>query len=67
MAPNLLPGRSGAASLLDRVWLLRSMYTARKRERRDRRMLATADAVIVSFPKSGRTWVRAMLSRLFQI
>lgn len=30
-------------------------------------MLAAADAVVVSFPKSGRTWVRAMLSRLCQI
>jgi hypothetical protein len=53
--------------MLDRIYRLHSMFTAWKRHRRDRRMLAAADAVIVSFPKSGRTWVRAMLSRLCQI
>ena len=29
--------------------------------------LADADAVVVSFPKAGRTFVRAMLARLFQL
>jgi hypothetical protein len=60
-------GAAAAPGLLDRFLLLRSTYTALKRHRRDRRMLATADAVVVSFPKSGRTWVRVMLSRLCQI
>lgn len=60
-------GASIGSGLLDRVLRLRSDYTALKRHRRDRRMLANADAVVVSFPKSGRTWIRAMLSRLCQI
>ena len=30
------------------------------------RQLRKADAVIVSYPKSGRTWLRVMLSRLYQ-
>lgn len=33
---------------------------------RDRLALRTADVVFVSFAKSGRTWVRVMLSRLYQ-
>jgi len=37
-----------------------------KRNLRDAAWLSQADAVIVSFPKSGRTFVRAMLSRLFE-
>jgi len=37
-----------------------------KRDLRDAAWLAQADAVIVSFPKSGRTFVRAMLARLYQ-
>ena len=32
---------------------------------RDTLALDEADAVLVSFPKSGRTWVRVMLSRLY--
>jgi hypothetical protein len=36
-----------------------------KRDLRDAAWLAEADAVIVSFPKSGRTFVRAMLARLY--
>jgi hypothetical protein len=31
------------------------------------RSIKTADYVLVSFPKSGRTWVRAMLTRLYHI
>ena len=37
-----------------------------RRDLRDAVWLRHADAVIISFPKSGRTFVRAMLSRLFQ-
>lgn len=37
-----------------------------KRDLRDSAWLSEADAVIVSFPKSGRTFVRAMLARLYQ-
>jgi hypothetical protein len=37
-----------------------------KRDLRDGAWLAEAEAVVVSYPKSGRTFVRAMLARLFQ-
>jgi hypothetical protein len=37
-----------------------------RRDLRDAIWLRQADAVIISFPKSGRTFVRAMVSRLFQ-
>jgi hypothetical protein len=37
-----------------------------RRDLRDESWLRHADAVIISFPKSGRTFVRAMISRLFQ-
>lgn len=37
-----------------------------KRDLRDSTWLAEADAVIVSYPKAGRTFVRAMLARLYQ-
>lgn len=37
-----------------------------KRDLRDAAWLEQADAVVVSFPKSGRTFVRAMLGHLFQ-
>jgi len=37
-----------------------------RRDLRDALWLRHADVVIISFPKSGRTFVRAMLSRLFQ-
>ena len=37
-----------------------------KRDLWDAAWLSEADAVIVSFPKSGRTFVRAMLARLYQ-
>jgi len=55
------------ADPLNRLLRLRSDWISFKRHRRDRRMLRSADAVVVSFPKSGRTWVRVMLSRLCQI
>lgn len=37
-----------------------------KRNLRDRAWLSEADAVVISFPKSGRTFIRAMLARLYQ-
>ena len=37
-----------------------------KRDLRDAAWLSEADAVVVSFPKSGRTFVRAMVARLYQ-
>lgn len=37
-----------------------------KRDLRDSAWLDEADAVVVSFPKSGRTFVRAMVARLYQ-
>ena len=37
-----------------------------RRDLRDAAWLAEADAVIISYPKSGRTFVRAMLARLYK-
>lgn len=37
-----------------------------KRDLRDSAWLSEADAVVVSYPKSGRTFVRAMLARLYR-
>lgn len=37
-----------------------------KRDLRDAAWLSEADAVVISFPKSGRTFVRAMLARIYQ-
>ncbi len=37
-----------------------------KRDLRDAAWLHEADVVVVSFPKSGRTFVRAMVARLYQ-
>ncbi|MDP1700134.1 MAG: sulfotransferase domain-containing protein [Aestuariivirga sp.] len=31
------------------------------------RLIKTSDYILVSFPKSGRTWVRAMLTRLYHV
>ena len=44
-----------------RVGLLRWL-----RSRHDLRRLARTDVAVVSFAKSGRTWLRVMLSRLYQ-
>jgi hypothetical protein len=44
-----------------------SRALALKRDLRDAAWLAQADAVIVSYPKSGRTFVRAMLAHLFEL
>lgn len=43
-----------------------SAALALKRDVRDTAWLDDADAVVISYPKSGRTFVRAMLARLFQ-
>jgi hypothetical protein len=59
---NLL--RKAAAQLLRLV--PGSSALALKRDLRDAAWLAEADAVIVSYPKSGRTFIRAMLARLYQ-
>lgn len=37
-----------------------------KRDLRDSVWLSEADAVVISFPKSGRTFIRAMLARLYR-
>ena len=37
------------------------------RGREDFRKLQLCDAVVVSFGKSGRTWLRVLLSRVFQL
>ena len=39
----------------------------RLRGREDFEKLARADCVVVSFGKSGRTWLRVMLSRFYQL
>jgi hypothetical protein len=57
--------REAAAQLLRLI--PGSKALALKRDLRDAAQLAQADAVIVSYPKSGRTFVRAMLSHLFQL
>lgn len=43
-----------------------SSAVALKRDLRDAAWLSEADAVIISYPKSGRTFIRAMLARLYQ-
>jgi hypothetical protein len=43
-----------------------SAAVALKRDLRDTAWLSEADAVVVSYPKSGRTFIRAMLARLYQ-
>lgn len=45
---------------------LRTRVLALRRDVRDAIRLRRADAAFVSFPKSGRTFVRVMLSRLYQ-
>jgi hypothetical protein len=57
-------GRRSAAQLLRLV--PGSAALRWKRDLRDAAWLDEAEAVIVSYPKSGRTFVRAMLARLFQ-
>lgn len=57
-------GRRTAAQLLRIV--PGSAALRLKRDLRDAAWLSEADAVIISYPKSGRTFVRAMLARLYQ-
>ena len=57
--------RLGAAQLLRLV--PGSAALRMKRDLRDAAWLSEADAIVVSFPKSGRTFVRAMVARLFQL
>jgi Sulfotransferase domain len=59
---NLL--KLGAAQLLRLV--PGSAALRLKRDLRDAAWLAQAESVVVSFPKSGRTFVRAMLAHLYQ-
>jgi hypothetical protein len=55
LAVRLLRGLPGTRALgIARYW-------------RDRDMIAKADVVFVSFPKSGRTFIRTQLARLFQL
>ncbi len=55
---------AGALSVLPEE-PLRS-WVRRWRGRQEYRLLAAADAAFVSYGKSGRTWLRLMLSRFFQ-
>lgn len=57
-------GRRVAAQLLRLV--PGSAALRLKRDLRDAAWLSQADAVVISFPKSGRTFVRTMLARLYQ-
>jgi hypothetical protein len=52
--------------IVDHALLLRSYLRAIRHHRRDAARLARADAAVISFAKSGRTWVRTMLSRVYQ-
>lgn len=56
--------RAAAAQLLRAV--PGSAALRLKRELRDAAWLDEADSVVISFPKSGRTFVRAMIARLYQ-
>jgi len=56
--------KRGAAQLLRLV--PGSAALRLKRDLRDSAWLSEADAVVVSYPKSGRTFVRAMLARLYK-
>ena len=64
------PSRVRDAAAWAGVQLLRALpgtlALRMRRDLRDAAWLRHADVVIISFPKSGRTFVRAMLSRLFQ-
>jgi hypothetical protein len=67
---NKKPSRLRDAAAWAGVQVLRAVPGSRalriRRDLRDGAWLRHADAVIISFPKSGRTFVRAMLSRLYQ-
>jgi hypothetical protein len=56
--------------LLATFWMpaeRRRAIERRQRGREELRKLRLADAVVVSFGKSGRTWVRVLMSRFFQL
>jgi hypothetical protein len=57
-------GRRAAAQLLRLVPGSNALRI--RRDLRDAAWLREADAVVISFPKSGRTFVRAMIARLYQ-
>ena len=61
-------GRLAAFVMRTAYHLLRAVpgTVSFRRKLRDAAWLRDADAVIVSYPKSGRTFVRAMLARLYQ-
>lgn len=48
------------AARLKRRWKMHALEASRRPQ------IADADCIVVSFPKSGRTWVRALLSQLYQ-
>jgi hypothetical protein len=72
LIPGVVRGRPTLTNLarLSLAQLLRAVPGSAalrlKRNLRDSAWLSEADAVIVSFPKSGRTFIRAMLARLYQ-
>jgi hypothetical protein len=77
MRAVLEPVRAAVAKKLARVLVLKPLFFLPydKRSRIERwlrgreqyRRLQQADCVIVSFGKSGRTWLRVMLSRFYQV
>jgi hypothetical protein len=62
MAARLMLAALSPLSRPTRLYLLR-----RQRGRRELRRLGRADVAVMAFAKSGRTWLRVMLSRLYQI
>lgn len=77
MRAVLLPMRAAVTKRLSRFFVLtplfflsrdkRNAIERRLRGREQYRKLQRADCVIVSFGKSGRTWLRVMLSRFYQV
>jgi alcohol sulfotransferase len=57
----LLPDALGRGLMRGRAPRIRRMQGER-----ERRWITAADVVVVSHPKAGRTWLRALLSRLYQ-
>jgi hypothetical protein len=77
MRTVLGPARAAVAKKLSRFFVLTPLFflSQDKKNRIERwlrgreqyRKLQRADVVVVSFGKSGRTWLRVMLSRFYQI
>jgi Sulfotransferase domain len=63
-SPLTMFARKAAAELLR--FIPGSNALRLKRDLRDEAWLGDADAVVISYPKSGRTFVRAMVARLYQ-